>query len=205
MSKKYYKVVNKHNMSVFGYDSSITYTLNKFVYPTKLGTFLFIFDTLENAQLYAKNCGCLVYECECEGVQESIPDFMSTKFPDKAAYPKGTLFAYGVKLIKLINEIEPFEYYVVFGKGRFSQGIVWKRYVNKNGDITFSETREAIRGTYNNIDDTVSINGGDTYNFECWTQSTVNDECFYTTKYREKANNIASCIENGLIFNTNKE
>lgn len=120
--KVYYKVVTNGLKSNNQCMDSIQYILNEYVYP-KSGTYLFVFKDLESAKYYhAGNRDLSIYECECEGVEER-PSFMNRiKFPNIEAYPPGTVFAYGVKLLKGI-------------KAKTSEeGKIWY-YVNKVGGV----------------------------------------------------------------------
>lgn len=101
--KVYYKVVTNGLKSNNHCVGSIQYILNEYVYP-KSGTYLFVFKDLESAKDYHDGSRDLsIYECECEGVEER-PSFMNRiKFPNIEAYPPGTIFAYGVKLLKEVK------------------------------------------------------------------------------------------------------
>ena len=102
---KYYKVVRKNDLRSFGADcntNAVQYKLNEFVYPTKSGTYLMVFDDLERARYFIRGGVTWdVYECECESVCKNTPLVHANQ-----SWPDGTVFAYGVKLVKKINDIE---------------------------------------------------------------------------------------------------
>lgn len=105
----YYKVVSKDLRScVITGKYNVEYKVGEFVYPEKMGSYLFIFDTIEAALSFATTqCegGHLlyVYRCEAEGI-EIKPDNPQMS---GCAPPTGTVFAYGVKLLELCKTVTP--------------------------------------------------------------------------------------------------
>lgn len=105
----YYKVVTNSLQSLYMReedDRSVDYKLNEYVYAPLPGTYLFVFNYIENVNKFIKKFDvkdCRVFHCECEGVQEFAykPSWMTS-----ASVPEGTVFAYGVKLLEEID-IEP--------------------------------------------------------------------------------------------------
>ena len=128
MSKKvYYKVVSsKDNLlvSVTGNLRNVTYIPNKFVYPERSGTYLFVFDTLDNARKAVKDFvwkSQIIWECECQGVE--TPNSENSQWCTKSydELPSGTMFAYGVKLTKEIESPKPKKQITLLEEGtRFS-------------------------------------------------------------------------------------
>ena len=102
----YYKVcmnLGNSNFSAVQFDCNlkIEYKLGEFVYPDKPGYPLFIFNNLKSAKdfIESRYGDCKIYECEVEGLYESVPEVFS-----KQKWPSGTRFAYGVKLTKKVEE-----------------------------------------------------------------------------------------------------
>ena len=102
---KYFKVLGPHltsfNFQNLEHKYSLQYSVGRWTFADK-GSPLFIFDTLENSIDYAGHMtsDVRIFECEVEGlVHNPVNTVLSN-----GNWPKGTLFAYGVKIT---NEVIP--------------------------------------------------------------------------------------------------
>lgn len=81
----------------------LEYKVGEYVYNERPGHFLFVLKTLKSARNFIENASGVIYECECEGVEDN-PEFIKN-FTQQFA--EGTTFAHGVKLIKRVDEPKP--------------------------------------------------------------------------------------------------
>ena len=204
---KYYKVVreidNSYYSCVAGCSGNknpcVEYFKNKTVYAPS-GTYLFVFNDLERAKLF-KNCEerglsypLRIFECEIEGYC-AAPEYLQ---PILWQIPGNTVFAYGVKLTKLVGEITPFEYYSVV-----SNGVIYTNKVNSDGIIQFeknSKTPES--GVYcqnkNNVTISYENNKINVFRFEVWHKSVWGNPVF-STRDKNKAKSLSQLIQQGVI------
>lgn len=105
--KKYYKVCSQSHDNITSAVGNANYKIGEFTYGEN-GDFLFIFDTLQHAEDFIKSkIACkadkAVFECECIGVadKDNVNGFYTKYVSD---LPDGTMFAYGVKLLKNLTE-----------------------------------------------------------------------------------------------------
>lgn len=193
--KKYYKVVYSSNLvsAVKCGHGEVQYKIGQFVYAPVQGTYLFVFDSKESALKFKKGSDVhRIYECEVEGLCDNPTNHSNEE------WPQGTKFAYGVKLTKLVDSIQPFEFYSVI-----STGVYYTNKVNSDGVVEFeknSKTPES--GVYsqsqNNI--TLSYDNGkkNIFGFEAWHKSAWGNPVF-STRSKEKAESLSQLIQQGVV------
>lgn len=170
--KYYYKVCRIENDVICSWNNprgathSIDYKLNEYVYPKIPGTYLMIFDSLENAKEMIRNNGGtgFIFECEVEGICQNPSQFRLNCNP-----PVGTCYAYGVKLTKEVVEWQPKIYYFVNWTRKYRQ-IHTEIGENK---LTFGEIVDG------KIKDIGMVNGG--FELNKWCKSKSGDDWFVST------------------------
>lgn len=109
-SEVYYKVCRNYNGKLNSVISAdiVEYKLNEWVYPKSIGTFLFLFTSIEAAKRaikYYNWSNTTIFKCEAEGICQK-PRFI---YGEKDILPDGTIFAYGVRLIEEIESSQTFQ------------------------------------------------------------------------------------------------
>jgi len=112
----YYKVLTNTMESIASkythtpsYSHKVRYSLNTWTFPTKLGSGLFVFNTLEAAEQAIEendwdNGGCQIFECECHGeISKDTLDVDAWKPSHiNSDIMKNSSIFLGVKLIKKV-------------------------------------------------------------------------------------------------------
>lgn len=175
----------------------VQYLLNKFVYSQN-GKFLFLFDTLENAKKFVEKQGGYkynrIYECECEGVSIETPNFLKkTNLP----LPKGTVWAYGVKLIREIGQKQTTVYHL-----DEKDNIIFECEHDECGEYKFFDNKRLSQILHDNSGVVVTMNGEKpiVYKFDSWTVNRNGNYSFFTLN-KELIRNISQCIKSGYKFN----
>lgn len=192
--KIYYKVVQPSLRSF--HTLSVQYKLNEWVYAPS-GKPFFVFDTLDNANLFTVGFHesiFKIYECVIEGFVETPANTILAR----EKWPQGTKFAYGVKLTKLVGQLEPFEYYSVV-----STGGIYTNKVSPDGTVKFEKSgKNPESGFYSQSKDCVILSyensKTNTFQFEVWHKSAWGNPVF-STRSKEKAESLAQLIKQKVI------